>query len=113
MPKKQVKGGALKADQLQQVLENTYKETDDAPDGYTLDKDLSDDRVKVYKDLNSDQVVAAYRGSKGWRDWLDNARYAYSGDIKTSGTYKDAKARQQKAIDKYGAKNIAIIKNLF
>jgi hypothetical protein len=100
------KGGSLKADQLQQVLENTYKETDDAPTGYTLDKDLSDDRVKVYKDMNSDQVIVAHRGSKGWRDWLDNALYAYSGDITTSGTYKDAKARQQKAIDKYGAPNI-------
>lgn len=100
------KGGSLQADQIQKVLENTYKETDDAPDGYTLDKDLSDDRAKVYKDMNSDQVIVAHRGSKGWRDWLDNARYAYSGDIKTSGTYQDAKARQQKAIDKYGAKNI-------
>jgi len=104
MPKR--KGGSLQANQIQQVLENTYKETDDAPTGYTFDKDLSDDRVKVYKDMNSDQVIVAHRGSKGWRDWLDNARYAYSGDIKTSGTYQDAKSRQQKAIDKYGAKNI-------
>jgi len=104
MPKR--KGGSLQADQIQKVLENTYKETDDAPSGYTFDKDLSDDRVKVYKDMNSDQVIVAHRGSKGWRDWLDNARYAYDGDIKTSGTYKEAKTRQQKAIDKYGAKNI-------
>lgn len=104
MPRK--KGGALKADQIQKVLENTYKETDDAPDGYTFDKDLSDDRVKVYKDMNSDQVIVAHRGSKGFRDWLDNARYAYSGDIRTSGTYQDAKSRQKKAIDKYGAQNI-------
>jgi len=104
MPKR--KGGSLQADQIQKVLENTYKETDDAPSGYMIDKDLSDDRAKVYKDMNSDQVIVAHRGSKGWRDWLDNARYAYDGDITKSGTYKEAKARQQKAIDKYGAKNI-------
>jgi len=106
MPKKHVKGGSLKADQLQEVLENAYKQTDNAPNGYTMDKDLSDDRVKVYKDMNSDQVIVAHRGSKGWRDWLDNARYAYDGDITKSGTYQDARTRQKKAIDKYGAKNI-------
>ena len=100
------KGGSLQADQIKQVLENSYRDTDDAPSGYTLDKDLSDDRAKVYKDMNSGQVIISHRGSKGWRDWLDNARYAYSGDIKTSGTYQEAKKRQQKAIDKYGADNI-------
>jgi hypothetical protein len=103
------KGGALQADQIQEVLENSYRDTEDAPTGYTLDKDLSDDRIKVYKDMNSDQVIASYRGSKGWRDWIDNARYAYSGDIKTSGTYQEAKKRQQKVIDKYGAKNIIAV----
>lgn len=100
------KGGALQADQLQKVIQNSYKETDDAPDGYVLDKDLSDSRVKVYKDMTSDQVIVAHRGSKGWRDWLDNAFYATGNNIRDSSTYKMAKERQQKAIDKYGSQNI-------
>ena len=100
------KGGALQADQLQKVIQNSYKETDDAPSGYTLDKDLSDSRVKVYKDLNSDQVIVAHRGSKGFREWLDNAFYATGSSIRDSSTYQDAKQRQQKAIDKYGSQNI-------
>jgi len=100
------KGGSLQAEQIKEVIDNSYTDETKVPTGYTLDEELSDNRVKVYKDMNSDQVIVAHRGSKGWRDWLDNARYAYSGDIRGSSTYKDAKTRQQKAIDKYGAKNI-------
>ena len=100
------KGGALQADQLQKVIQNSYKDTTEAPSGYVLDKDLSDPRVKVYKDLNSDQVIVAHRGSKGFRDWLDNAFYSAGSNIQDSSTYKMAKDRQQKAIDKYGANNI-------
>lgn len=97
-------GSALPADKLKQALQSTYSTGE--IEGYTLDKDLSDDRVKVYKNNTSNEVIVAHRGSKGFRDWLDNARYAYSGDIRTSGTYQEAKKKQQKAIDKYGADNI-------
>jgi len=100
------KGGALQADQIKDVIDSSYMDESKVPDGYVLDPDLSDSRVKVYKDLNSDQVIVAHRGSKGWRDWLDNAYYASTGNIRGSSTYKDAKSRQQKAIDKYGANNI-------
>lgn len=102
------KGGSLQADQIKQVIDNSYKDGKD-PDGYVLDPSLSDERVKVYKDMNSDQVIVAHRGSKGWRDWLDNAYYGFTGDIRGSSTYKDAKSRQQKAIDKYGAKNVIAV----
>jgi len=100
------KGGALQADQLQKVIQNSYKDTTEAPEGYAIDPELSDDRVKVYKDLNSNQVIVAHRGSKGFRDWLDNAFYATGSSIRDSSTYKMAKDRQQKAIDKYGSQNI-------
>jgi len=100
------KGGALQADQLQKVIQNSYKDTTEAPEGYAIDPELSDSRVKVYKDLNSDQVIVAHRGSKGFRDWMDNVFYATGSNIQDSSTYKMAKDRQQKAIDKYGSQNI-------
>jgi hypothetical protein len=100
-------GGALKADQIKEVLDLSYtNKKDKAPDGYVLDKGLSDGRVKVYKDLNSDQVIVAHRGSSGWKDWLDNAYYATTGNIKDSGTYKTHKKKHEKALDKYGADNV-------
>ena len=100
-------GGALKADQIKEVLDLSYtNKKDKAPDGYVLDKKLSDGRVKVYKDINSDQVIVAHRGSSGWKDWLDNAYYATTGNIKDSGTYKTHKKKHEKALDKYGAENV-------
>ena len=104
-------GGALKASQIKDIVDLSYKKgnKDKAPAGYTLDKELSDDRVKVYKDLNSQQVIVAHRGSDGWRDWLDNARYAFRGDMKSTGTYKEHKKKHDKALDKYGADNVIAV----
>jgi hypothetical protein len=102
--------GSLKADQIKDVIDLSYtNKKDKAPDGYVLDKELSDGRVKVYKDLNSDQVIVAHRGSSGWKDWLDNAYYATPGNIKSSGTYKTHKKKHDKALDKYGADNVIAI----
>jgi hypothetical protein len=99
--------GSLKADQIKEVLDLSYNnKKEGAPDGYVIDKDLSDGRVKVYKDLNSNQVIVAHRGSSGWKDWLDNAYYATTGNIKDSGTYKTHKKKHDKALDKYGAENV-------
>jgi hypothetical protein len=104
-------GGALKASQIKDIVDLSYKKgnKDKAPKGYTLDKELSDDRVKVYKDLNSNQVIVAHRGSDGWRDWLDNARYAFRGEFKSTGTYKEHKKKHDKALDKYGADNVIAV----
>jgi hypothetical protein len=103
-------GGALKADQIKDVIDLSYtKGKDKAPKGYVIDKDLSDDRVKVYKDLNSNQVIVAHRGSSGWRDWLDNARYLFKGDMKNTGTYKEHKKKHDRALDKYGADNVIAV----
>lgn len=99
--------GSLKADQIKDVIDLSYNnKKDKAPDGYVIDKELSDGRVKVYKDLNSKQVIVAHRGSSGWKDWLDNAYYATTGNIKSSGTYKTHKKKHEKALDKYGADNV-------
>jgi hypothetical protein len=97
----------ISENQIKEVLDLSYNnKKEGAPDGYVIDKDLSDGRVKVYKDLNSNQVIVAHRGSSGWKDWLDNAYYATTGNIKDSGTYKTHKKKHDKALDKYGAENV-------
>ena len=102
--------GSLKAEQIKDVIDYSYNnKKDKAPSGYVIDKELSDGRVKVYKDLNSNQVIVAHRGSSGWKDWLDNAYYAATGNIKDSGTYKKHQQKHEKALDKYGAENVIAV----
>lgn len=102
--------GALKASQIKDAVDLTYvKRTDEAPQDYVIDKELSDGRVKVFKDVNSDQVIVAHRGSSGIRDWIDNIRYGLTGQMNTTGTFKKHEERHQKALDKYGAENVIAI----
>ena len=103
-------GGGLTGDQIKDVIDLSYNnQKNEAPEGYIIDKDLSDGRVKVYKDLNSDQAIVAHRGSSGWKDWLDNAYYLTTGNIKDTSTYKKHKTKHDNALEKYGAQNIIAV----
>lgn len=111
LEKKEKKGGALKASQIKTAIDLSYqgKNKSDAPKGYEIDKELSDGRVKVYKDVNSPQTLVVHRGSSGLRDWLDNVRYGLSGEMKTTETFKKHSKKHQRALDKYGAENVIAI----
>jgi len=85
------------------------KNTDEAPKDYVIDKELSDGRMKVFRDVNSPQVIVAHRGSKGIRDWIDNLTYLTTGQMDTTETFKKHEKKHQKAIDKYGAENVIAI----
>ena len=102
-----LEGGALPADKVKKLIDNSYtNEMIDNIDGYEIDRELSDGRVKVYKDQNSDQAIVTHRGSSGWRDWTDNVRYILKDEFEDTATYKKHEKKQKKAIDKYGANNI-------
>jgi hypothetical protein len=110
MPRPKKVAGALKASQIKKAVDLTYvKDTDEAPQDYVIDKELSDGRVKVFRDVNSPQVIVAHRGSKGIRDWIDNVRYGLTGQMNTTETFKKHEKKHQKAIDKYGAENVIAI----
>jgi len=103
----EAEGGSLKASQIKKAIELSYNiKKEDAPKGYEIDKELSDGRVKVYKDINSPQVLVVHRGSKGTRDWLDNVRYGLTGQTKTTDTFKKHEKKHKKSIKKYCAENI-------
>jgi hypothetical protein len=102
-------GGSLPANKIRGVINSSYIDDDKSPKGYMLDKELSDTRVKVYTDINSNQVLVVHRGSYGLKDWMDNGKYLVTGKIKSSDTYKAHKKKQQAAVDKYGASNIISI----
>ena len=75
---------------------------------YTIDKDLSDERVKVYHNPEGKAVVV-HRGSYSVSDWADNWLYGRYGLFNSTGTYKQHKKRNDKALDKYGAENSVLI----
>lgn len=105
-----INGGALKSSQLKDLVDLSYtKKKKKSIEGYEIDKELSDGRVKVYKDLNSDQVIVAHRGSSGWKDWLDNANYTLTGSITDSDTFKKHEKKHNKAIEKYGKDNVIAV----
>jgi hypothetical protein len=95
---------------LKQFIDLSYEtNSTKAPAGYTIDKSLSDSRVKVYTSNKNSNVIVVHRGSAALSDWIDNALYATTGNVKSSGTYKQHKKKQDAAIAKYGANNIISI----
>ena len=108
MPKKaKMKGLGVPANLIKDFIDLSYKgDTSISPEGYKIDTDLSDSRVKVYTKPNSKEVIVVHRGSVGADDWIDNAKYFAFGSVKNTKTFKLHKERQLKAIEKYGANNI-------
>jgi hypothetical protein len=111
LEKKEKNGGSLKASQIKKAIDLSYQgsKTTDAPKGYVIDKKLSNGRVKVYKDVNSDQALVVHRGSSGTKDWIDNVQYGLTGQMKSTETFKKHAKKHQKALDKYGADNVIAI----
>jgi len=107
MPRKRMTGCGMPANILQQFIDLAYtKETDTAPPGYSIDKALSDERVKVFPKNNSKDVVVVHRGSEGMTDWIDNASYLTRGKVVGTPSYNMHRTRHQKAVQKYGTQNI-------
>ena len=103
------RGGALKASDIKSMLDASYDKKKSNIGDFVIDPELSDKRVKVYKNTTNNQVVVAHRGSADWRDWLDNFSLFKTGRFKSTGTYKEHKKKQDAAIKKYGAENITSI----
>lgn len=104
-----VRGGSLKASELNKILKASYeKNPSETIDGYILDKSLSTDTAKVYYDPITKQAVVAHRGTKGASDWLNNVAYV-AGAYEYTDRYKKGKETQKKAEQKYGKSNISTI----
>ena len=98
-------GDGLYADDMKQLLDASYDKRNYDVGDYKIDHDLSDPRVKVYTNEKTGKVVSVHRGSADWRDWLDNYKLVTRGEMKSSGTYKDHKKKQDAINAKYGTEN--------
>jgi hypothetical protein len=106
------KGKGLKADTLKGLLRATYKDkADENIDGYQLDRGLSKGKSKVYYNPQTQHAVVAHRGTSGFTDWANNLAFAVGGEklYKLTPRYREAKAQQEAAQQKYGKKNISTI----
>ena len=106
-----LKGGALSAKELKGLLGASYDPKTTKVGDFVLDKSISTDTSKVYRNATSGQVVVAHRGTEGLLDWGNNAVYALGGKTayKMTPRYKEAEKVQKKAEAKYGKQNISTI----
>ena len=101
------KGGKLKTTDFRDLLNKSYeKDLKDSGD-FKIDKSLSGQRAKVYRNDKTNQTVISHRGTQGLRDILTDALYFTTGY--KSNRFKHAEKIQKEAENKYGTANTTTI----
>jgi hypothetical protein len=108
MPK-MLKAGKRTAKEIKQFLEASYNENPPKEiDGFILDEKLSKKTGIVYYNPDTGEAIVAHRGTLGLEDWGNNLAYTVGAYEKTA-RFKKGKKLQEKAEEKYGAKNISTL----
>jgi hypothetical protein len=104
---KHMKGGSLSSDDLRSMLSGSYEKNLSDAGKFTVDKDLSGKRVKVYHNPETKQTVVSHRGTANMKDWLTDAgmTFGYEGGKR----FKHSKKVQKKAEKKYGTENLTTV----
>ena len=109
MTKKQNCCGGISSKDLEKFTKASYKKKKDAQhvSGYTLDKDLSTKRSKVYVDPLTSKVVVAHAGTDSLSDWGHNFSIINPfQNYANQDRYKRAEKVQIAANKKYGIDNV-------
>jgi hypothetical protein len=103
--------GGLSSKELSKFVKASYKKKSDANtvDGYTLDKELSTKRSKVYVDPQSGKTVVTHAGTDSSSDWIHNALVPVPALYTKQDRYKRAEKVQKQANKKYGKENITTV----
>jgi hypothetical protein len=101
-------GGELSIGNIKKMMKASYKDAPEKIGDFILDHDLSNEYAVVYYNPSTGQAVVCHRGTTTAYDWSNNLMYAV-GRYKTTDRYKIGKHTQEKAINKYGAKNISTL----
>ena len=72
-----MKGGKLSVGNIKEFMNNSYENTPRNVADYEVDKELSGQRVQVYKNKNTNQAVVVHRGTKGFQDVWNDVKYAF------------------------------------
>lgn len=101
-------GGELSIGNIKKIMKASYKDAPERIGDFILDHDLSNEYAVVYYNPSTGQAVVCHRGTTTAYDWTNNLMYAV-GRYKSTDRYKIGKLTQEKAIKKYGAKNISTL----
>lgn len=104
-----LEGGKISARNLQGLLKQSYNPKNENFGDYEIDKSLSGQRAKVYKNKNTGEVSVVHRGTKGMTDWGNNLKYALGFNISNNDRFNHARDIQKKAEDKYGKENVSTL----
>lgn len=103
------KGGNINNEELSKFVDAGYKTKSEAEniDGYTLDKELSTKRDKVYANKEG-KVIHTIAGTDKLKDWTNNLLIPL-GLHTYSNRYKNAEKIQKEANKKYGKENVSVV----
>jgi len=105
-----LKGGKIAIKNLNILLNESYKNKDKTEkniNNFVLDEDLSTDKTKVYRDLDSDDIKIVNRGTFDKRDVLTDAKLILG--IKDKKRFNEAREILEKVKNKYPDKSIDVI----
>lgn len=102
-------GGNINNEELSKFVDAGYKTKSEAEniDGYTLDKELSTKRDKVYANKEG-KVIHTIAGTDKAKDWSNNLLIPL-GLHTYSNRYKNAEKIQKEANKKYGKENVSVV----
>lgn len=104
-----VRGGKLKASDLRNLLQSSY--TGQPVDNWQMEKSMSTNNSKVYRNPSTGQVVVAHKGTQGAQDWGNNLIYAVTGEMgyKQTRRFKEAQRVQKAAENAFGKDMVSTI----
>ncbi len=105
-----MKGGKISVNMMGKLLNESYKNKDKTEkniNNFILDEDLSTDKTKVYRDLDSDDIKIVNRGTFDKRDVLTDAKLILG--IKDKNRFNEAREILEKVKNKYPNKSIDVI----
>lgn len=95
-------GSGIGSKDAQKLISSGYKPDMNDIDDYQLDRELSIDRARVYKNNKTGKAYVVHRGTKESTDWLNNLIYTLSPYLyKYTNRYTTAQDVQEKALQKY------------
>jgi hypothetical protein len=103
------KGGKIAIKHLNQLLNESYKNkqnTSERVDNYELDKDLSTDKTKIYRDTETGDIKMVNRGTSDIKDVITDAGLLFG---YKNNRYNEGRQILQQVKQKYPDKSIDVI----
>ena len=92
-------GGAIPANELKKLNSAGYQTLADTPNkigDWELDRGISKETARVWKNDKTGKSMVTHRGTKGLADWVNNAAYTFGLDAYTH-RGKQSKRVQERA----------------